>query len=115
MIRLSCNYQSVALRNQQCDGIEGSFLLDPDAFWAVQAYELKRFFENRSFHLVKKCSIEYSKAMNGIPYVKHAKREGFSKDGTLGSEEQLSTKSIDFGPVSAEEFTLKKYGIRPPD
>jgi hypothetical protein len=112
LIRVFSNYQSVELRNQKCDGIEGSFLLDPDAFWAVQAYELKRFFENRSYHLLKKCSIEYSKAMNGMPYVKHAKRQSFTKDGTLDLEDQLTTQSIDFGPVSPEEFTLKKYGIR---
>src|SRR5262249_43152855 len=88
---------------------EGSFLLDPSALWAAHSYEVKMFYDSRKSHNTMKGIVEYSQTINGVPYLKHAKRESLLKNGSPATEEELFVKSIEFGSVNPDEFRLRHF------
>jgi hypothetical protein len=99
------------LRKQGIEYSEGWFLFEPSARWLFHGFDLKEWKKDGQMLTRKTSSVEYTEAIQGVPVLRRAKYEVFDHEGHHALEYDADVKSVQFGPVSVEEFTLRGCGI----
>jgi hypothetical protein len=94
-----------------CDHIEGSFLFEPASYWTTRKYTLKYWETTGKLRTILTCSVDYREPINDIPVLSRIECGILDGKGELGRGYYADIKTIKFGPVPPEEFTLRGCGF----
>ena len=92
------------------DSGTGWFLFDRNT-WCLQEYEVRLFKAQKAVMDHFKMKVEYSPVTQGPPRIKRAHHQQLNAAGEVVSEQSAEVKSIEFGPVPDEEFTMRGCGL----
>jgi hypothetical protein len=94
------------------DRADGQFSFDPARLWALRSYDYKYMEKNENQVGMRRVgTLDYDESNKDIPALKSLQENVFGEQERLVWSYHLDVKSIEFGHVSPEEFTLRGCGL----
>jgi len=96
-----------------CSHLDGWLLFDPAAHWALVAKEINHLSKEKEQLLFKATgSFTYGEPVDGLPTLRTARDDTETGAGGFARRYRAEVKTVEFGPVPEEVFTLKGSGFR---
>jgi len=100
------------LRAGPYDRLEGWFLLEPSAHWALRGFEVKEWFKDGKILDRITCSTDYDLDESGMPKLRRVLYDVYYKDRDEHLKQYAAdVESIQFGPSPPADFTLEGCGL----
>jgi len=98
---------------EQCSHLDGWLLFDPAAHWALVAKEINQLGKEKEQLLFKGTgSFTYGEPVDGFPTLRTAREDMETAKGDFARRYRADVKTVEFGAVPEEVFTLEGSGFR---
>ena len=93
------------------DHLDGWLLMEIEPHVVVRDFDIMAWTSSKEFLGEMKGALDYAKGEKSVPKLDMVHFEIFDKDGKSGRDYRAKVRSLIFGPVAPEQFTLPGSGF----